>query len=156
MSCRGCFLDQFEKRVKKALKERELLKGQRVLVVGELAGYLVKKFVHVPLELEFVSAAKDGDYDAVIVEWTMDDECVGFLKAFGSDLVFERNEKIIKALRFVSDEDALLYAQMKSVRFAPREKDKNWQGFLQVFADHPEMKNNLLRNADEIKRLIVK
>ncbi len=151
--CRMHFIEHFEKRVKKALKERELLKGERVLVVGSLAAYLFKKFVFVPLEAEFSDSVKDGCY-AVVIEWTMDDECVEFLKQFAGDLKFNEDKNIVKALKYVSDEDCVEYAALKGVEFVAREKDKNWSDFLDKFKDKPEMKYNLLRNALEMKNVI--
>ena len=146
--CSFCFVSQFEKRVKRALRQRELKKGERVLVVGELAAHLFKKFVHVPLDVTFSSVIKDG-FDAVVTEWTLDDECVAFLEAFAAGR-FEAQKHILM-FQFVTDEDVMLYAKMNNLHFVLGDKSEHWQKFLSGF--DLDMKYNLLRSAAELRKM---
>lgn len=147
--CTYCFIERFEKRVKKALRERVLRKGERVLIVGDVAAYLFKKFVSVPLHVEYSRELKAG-FGAVIIEWTLDDECVSFLEAFSGGLDFK--EERVKMFKFLTDEDVQSYAELKKLFFVPRTKNKHWQEFLGNF--DLDMKYNLLRSAGEIKKLV--
>ncbi len=182
--CTWCFIAYFEKRVKRVLKESELHKGQKVAVVGELATYLFKKFVRVPVDVRFGMRWKGA---LEVVEWTEDDEAVDFFKMFGSTFTFHADTTLyrlfqtdgtmsvknrgtstchatclglavldnsLKILRLVSDQDALSYAKLKGVAFLPRKKDKNWLGFVSQFDDYPEMKHTLARNANELRKLM--
>ena len=150
MFCTWCFLDYFEKRVKRALRLRELKKGQKVLIVGELAAYLFRTFVHVPLIVRFGKRWKDADFS--VIEWTEDDEAVAFFGVFGENFKMRKNDDL-KILQFLSDQDALDYAQIKHISFTSRKKDKDWLAFVMQFDDHPEMKHTLVRNISELRKL---
>ena len=154
--CTFCFTGHFEKRVKKAFKERELSKGEKVLVVGQLASYLVKNLIHVPLQLDFMDHIKEGDYDVIITEQTCDDECIAFLEAFAGGSIFSDDVLVLKALRYLTTDEAVAYAQLKGVPFVPRLNNSPWNAFLHGFRNSPEMKYNLLRNADELHKLLEK
>lgn len=161
------FTYNIEKKVKRSLKEHKLREGSTILVIGRLASYLIKKFVHVPVKIIYSTTGNNSDslnphIDYKIVEWTLDDECAEFLKDIS---VLPLNKpskspqcqnppiKVIKILKYIADEDAGAYAKLKGLRFVPREKDKNILDFLAVFNDHPDMKHNLLRNKEEIDSL---
>jgi len=149
--CSFCFIERFEKRVKKALRQRKLEKNERVLVVGEVAAYLFNKYIRVPLFVEYSSELKEW-FDAVIIEWTMDDECIAFLEAFAGGKL--KDDSSIKLFQFVSDQDVGLYAKMKNLNFIPRKKSMHWQEFLSRF--DLDMKYNLLRSAGEFRELMRK
>jgi hypothetical protein len=143
--CQGCFIRQFEKRVKKALRMRPLVKGEKVKIVGSLAMYLFKKIVHVPVV--------EGS-DVVFDEWTMDDSCDAFLRWLGGGKFVESSA--VHILQYVSDKDAAVYATLKGISFVAKEKDKDWLAFMEKFKDYPEMKRNLLRNVLEMKGMVGK
>ena len=153
--CTNCFFDFFEKHAKKALREHELRKDENVLVVGELSAYLVKRFVHVPLKLEFSSTIREG-YDWVIIERTLDDSCLAFFTAFCTTLRFVREDKTVSVLHYLSDADAVDYARMKGLRFTPLAKEGAFWTYLELFHAQPEMRRNMLRNADELQQLLLK
>jgi hypothetical protein len=145
--CRFCFIDRFEGRVKKALVDCGFTKGQRVLVVGELAGYLFGKLVSVPVEVTY--AAEVSAFDGlVIVERTLEDECVAFLQNLGGNVLVQ--DSFVSLFRLISEDDVVAYAQLKGFRFVPAVKNEHWLRFLKSFDDHPEMKRNMLRMAGEI------
>jgi hypothetical protein len=145
--CRFCFIDRFEGRVKKALVDCGFTKGQRVLVVGELAGYLFGKLVSVPVEVTY--AAEVSAFDGlVIVERTLEDECVAFLQRLGGDA--SDGQKCVSLFRLISEQDVIAYAQLKGISFVSQPKNEHWLKFLKSFDDHPEMKRNMLRMAGEI------
>jgi len=151
--CMSCFCGQFETRVKKALRRRELRRGERVLAVGALAAHLVRKLVRLPLQLSVDDMPQPG-HGTTLTEWTMDDECVAFLAWLGSGSEFIQHEHDIPLLLYITDEDAAHYARIHSIPFIPRQKDAAWWKFLQAFDDHPEMKRNLLRNIGELRELL--
>ncbi len=156
--CTGCFIYQFEKRVKRTLSEHSLKKGDKVRVVGELAEYVFKKLVPIPLDATFVSSVSGvkKDYDAVVMEWTLEDECAEFLRAMGGDGTFTSDASAIHLFRSLAEEDVLRYAELRGIRFTPAAKDEHWLRFLKSFDDHPEMKRNMLRMADEFRKIDMK
>ncbi len=149
----SCFCDQFETRVKKALRRRELRRGERVLAVGALAAHIIRKLVRLPIKLTVADMPKHGS-GTTITDWTMDDECVAFLAWLGGASEFIQHEHDIPLLLYVTDEDAAHYARLHGLPFTPRRKDAMWWKFLRTFDDHPEMKRNLLRNIGELRELL--
>ena len=145
--CRLCFIDRFEGRVKKTLVDCVFTRGMKVLVVGELAGYLFKKLVSVPVEVTYTGVVQPFD-GMVIVERTLEDECVAFLQRLGGDAV--ARDSSVSLFRLISEDDVIAYAQLKWISFVPFVKNEHWLKFLKSFDDHPEMKRNMLRMAGEI------
>lgn len=140
--------------MKRTLSEHSLKKGDKVLVVGELAEYVFKKLVPIPLDVTYVSDSGEvSGYDVVVHEWTLEDECVEFLRALGGDGDFSQASGVIHLFRSLAEEDVLRYAELRGIRFTPAAKYEHWLRFLKSFDDHPEMKRNMLRMADEFRRL---
>ena len=146
--CDKCFVKLIEKRVKKGLS-KVFVKGERVLVVGELARYFMDR-VNVPLE--FV----DSDYDKIVVSLTMDDVDSGFLSDFfGSDFKIEKDVKVVRILSSITDEEALCFAKIKGIKFSVSGEHKVIKEFLKkISLKHPEIRFNLLKNVKEVERIL--
>ena len=145
--CRLCFIDRFEGRVKKTLVDCGFTRGMKVLVVGELAGYLFKKLVSVPVEVTYADEIRPFE-GVVLVERTLEYECVAFLQNLGGNAV--ARDSFVSLFRLISEDDVVASAQMKGISFVPSAKNEHWLKFLKSFDDHPEMKRNMLRMAGGI------
>ena len=149
-------MTQVESRLRRTLSEKPLRKDERVLVVGKLASDVFKRLVTMPLHVTYGDAVLEG-YDRVLIEWTMDDECVAFLEQMGressvnvhvNDSVKNGSVKLFISLR---DKEVAAYAQLRGIPFEPRAKDTEWSAFLAAFDDHPDMMYNLVKNVQEMK-----
>ncbi|MCK4589995.1 MAG: hypothetical protein KAT77_06125 [Nanoarchaeota archaeon] len=146
--CNGCFVTLIEKRVKKSLS-KAFVKGERVLVVGSLAGYFMGR-VNVPLEI----VNEKGD--KIVLELTMDDVDAGFLSGFfGKDFKIDKDEKVVRILQSITDEEALRFAKLKGLEFKVSDKDKVIKDFLKkISLKHAEVRFNLLKNVKEVERVL--
>ena len=120
-----------------------------MLVVGAAAAFVFKKIINMPLDVVFGDKIVEG-YDRVVTEWTLDDECVDFLEHLSTDGRVEDNNNV-KLFLFLRDREIMDYAHLHTIVFAPREKSL-WKGFLAAF-EHPDMMYNLLRNAQEFRKV---
>ena len=143
--CKNCFLRLFKNRIKRALSEKKLKKDNIVLVQNDCAAILVKEIITLPLKIKKIAAA----YDAHIITDTMDDEAIAFMENMAS--ADEKNE--IKIFKYVSDEEVQQFAKIKKCEFIPKPKNSPWKEFLDKFREYPDMKNNLIRNINELKKL---
>lgn len=153
--CKKCFVLVFEKRVKSTLRENPLQKDDKVLVVGELAAFLLKLIVKMPIDVETANEVPVdvGNYDKVILGWTLDDECAEFMEKFASEFRFDDDEKLIKILKRVTDDESEQYSSIKGVDFKAK-KSKLWKGFMHKFDRFHEVRYNLLRSAEEMKKVM--
>ena len=120
-----CFVLLLEKRVKKALG-RVFSKNERVLVVGELAGYFFDKIMGgFPLEVVRRKRMPKSfrDFDKIVVELTMDDVDAGFLADFfGANFKIDKNKKIVRILGSITDEEAIRFAKIKGIKFKKHQR----------------------------------
>ena len=143
--CRGCFIEQVERRIKLVLRDNKFDRGDKVLVVGNVAAFAVKKIVNMPVELTFSDTMREG-YDAVVIQWTLDDECVAFFE--------QTSFQAIKLFLHLRDSEVAAYAQLLGLSFTPREKNPLWTEFLAHAA--PDMMYNLLKNVEEMRKITSK
>lgn len=156
--CDRCFVRLIERRVQKGLG-RVFVKGDKVLVAGELAEYFLRKSVKdLPLEI-FVRKKMPADvsgYDKIVLGMTMDDINSGFLAdIFGKDFKIEKSEKIVNILQSITDEEAVRFAEIKGLDFSVSEKNQVIKDFLKkVSRKHAEIRYNLLKNIKEVERIL--
>jgi len=146
--CRSCFIDQFERRVKKVLREKPFQRGERVFVTGNVAAFVIKRIINMPLELVFTERTIEGE--KAVVEWTLDDECVEFLERMSTDGQFKHDNQL-KLFLHLRDSEVAAYAEMYGITFTPRKKNPLWTTFLSQC--EPDMMYNLLRNAEELREM---
>ncbi|MBW2978433.1 hypothetical protein KY331_06320 [Candidatus Woesearchaeota archaeon] len=150
--CNKCFCWLFEKRIRKQTRlDKSFSSGDRILVIGEVAKYLVKSITK-DMNVKLVSK----NYNKKIIEWTLDDELNQFVKGMFEGKGRRKEEKkVIKILKNVTDEEVKLFAKIKGLKFKPNKKDKAIQKFLDsVQAKYPNAKYNLLRNVSELRTII--
>ena len=146
--CNRCFVKLIEKRVKKGLSGA-FVKGEQVKVAGSLAKYFMDK-VNIPLE--FV----DSGYDKIVLEMTMDDIDAGFLAGFfGKKFEWKKDDKVVRILASITDEEAVRFAEIKGINFLVSDKNQAIKDFLEkVSKKHPEIRFNLLKNVKEVEKIL--
>ncbi len=153
--CDGCFCRIIEKRIRKNARINKLFsKGDKILVQGDLAelvlkdiikGLPVKIFKRKAVNKEFI---KKNKIDKIVVNWTMDDEIINFLKNFFDGKKEKKDKKVVKLLKVVSDEDLKNFSKIKKIKFVPNKKDKNIVEMVEYMAErYPDTKEKLLNSA---------
>ena len=156
--CDRCFVRLIERRVQKGLG-RVFVKGNKVLVVGDLAEYFLKKSIKdLPLKIA-VKKKMPSDvsgYDKVVLGMTMDDVDAGFLAdIFGKDFKVEKDSGVIRILSAITDEEAVRFAKIKDLNFSVSEKNQVIKDFLKkVSKKHLEIRYNLLKNVKEVEKIL--
>lgn len=158
--CDKCFLTVIEKRVRKSLG-KVFFKDAKVLVVGDLAEYFVRNVVGgllVKITKRNKIPSDFSNFDLVVVEETMDDVDSDFLtNFFGKKAVIKNNDKIVKILKSITDEEAIRFAKVKKIKFKINSKNEEINNFLKKISEkHPEIKYNLLKNVSEVGMILDK
>ena len=150
--CNKCFCWLFEKRIRKQTRiERSFSVNDKVLVLGDVARYLVKSITK-DMNVKIVSK----NYNKKVIEWTLDDELNQFAKELFEGKSYTKEEKkVIKILKNVTDDEVKLFAKINGLKFKPNKKDISIQKFLDNVQDkYPNAKYNLLRNISELRKII--
>ena len=143
--CKNCFLRLFKNRIKRALSEKKLKKDDVVVIENDCAAMLVKEII--PLPIKGINKAKT--YDAKILASTLDDEAVEFF-----DKLSPKDEpNTIKIFKYLSEDEVSQFSKIKSCKFTPKPKNPALKEFLDAFQKYPDMKNNLIRNIEELKKI---
>lgn len=132
--CRSCFLEIVEKRVRKELRTKRLIrKNDLILMVDDgskefvVGGYLLKNIIkNLPVKIDIKKSSKNTEkYNKIIIPWSLDDEAEEFLDAlFNKKKKQKQNKKIIKLLINLSDEEIKLFAKIKGFKYKKRPKSK--------------------------------
>jgi len=149
--CRKCFLEVIEKRVRKELRLKELIKKDDSLLIIDDEScdaknliFLIKKIIKgMPVNIK----VKKGKYlpdkkisfkGKVIVPWSLDDEVSLFLKYFFENKpikYIDHYGNIIKPFIVVLDEESKLFAGFMKFKFKEKRKDS-----IKEFLDKMEKK----------------
>ncbi|MBN1386272.1 hypothetical protein JW968_04855 [Candidatus Woesearchaeota archaeon] len=166
--CRSCFSAVCEKRIKRALRKR-FRRGQKVLVVGSLAKHYFQKLIMLPLDITFrtfrsydvrdreaifrsASFRRDlARFDAVVLEWSLDDDISYFLSSVfsGGSAVFPGN--IVRIFAGVPDDDLIFLSGGKGFRKGRR---LAFHGLIESLEkSYPEVRNSFVRSIRLMERL---
>ncbi|MFH1849717.1 MAG: hypothetical protein ABH879_06025 [archaeon] len=152
--CKRCFSAIIEKRVRRELRNAGIRPGQRVLVMGRVAGFFARKILTMPLDISVVR--RDGripkGYDAVIVPWTLDDEVERFLQDVFSGRQPRAGNGHVKLFRTVTRDELSEFCMLNRLRYSCK---KNRLGRLldRFSAKYPETKFSLLKSIERISKL---
>ena len=159
--CKSCFLKIVEKRVRKELRTKKLIrKNDRILVVDNgskefaVGHYLLKNIIkNLPVKIAKIKTNKailpktTKKYDKVIIPWSLDDEAEDFLNAlFNSKKQTKSSKKAIKLLMNISDEEIGLFAKIKKFKYRKRKKSKIKQMLDMLEKRYPGYKFSLLNS----------
>ena len=161
--CRPCFLGIIEKRVRKGLRIKKLIrKNDRILVVDNgskesaVGGYLLKNIIKdLPVKITKIKTSKaitpktTKRYDKVIIPWSLDDEAEEFLEMlFNKKKKAKPGKKTIKLLKNVSEEEIELFAKIRKFRFRKAKKTKIKQMLDNLEQRYPGYKFSLLKSTE--------
>jgi hypothetical protein len=152
--CRSHFVENIEKRVKKDIRQNNLIeKDEMLLAKDPLSRHFIEKVINVPVKI--------GKKGREAMQWTMDDEILLFLdslfgkkniKASGIGIIKDR----IKLFRTVTDKELLAYAKIKGLKFDKKrtEKEKSIISELNLLEkDHRETRFSLIKSIEEVASL---
>ena len=155
--CRGHFIENVERRVKKDIRQNNLIeKDETIIVKDPLSRNFIEKVINVPVKI--------GKKGREAMLWTMDDEILVFLDAlFGKKKLKKSRIGIIKdrikLFRTVTDKELEAYAKIKGLRFSKKrtEKEKKVLAELDLLEkDHRETRFSLIKSIEEIGGLTSK
>lgn len=152
--CRSHFVENIERRVKKDIRQNNLIEKDEILLVKEpLSRHFVENVINVPVKI--------GKKGREVLLWTMDDEILVFLdtlfsgkKVKGSGIGIKKGR--IKLFRTVTDKELEAYAKIKGIRFS-RKKTESEKKILaeldRLEKDHKETRFSLIKSIEEISRI---
>src|SRR3989344_2675091 len=155
--CRGHFIENIERRVKKDIRQNNLIEKDETLIIkDDLSRYFLKNVINVPVKI-----VSSGKHDKEVLLWTMDDEILVFLDAlFGRKKLKGSGIGIIKGriklFRTVTDRELEAYAKIKGIKFSKKrtEKEKKVLAELDLLEkDHRETRFSLIKSIEEIAGL---
>ena len=146
------FLKLIEKRVRRHTRKNKIFsKDDKILVTDDLDEYFVKSITEkFPVR---IYKKKPKRKIKVVKLWTADDEINLFLKQ-----IFYRKkikqERFVKLLKVITDEEAAKFAKLKGIKFKPNKKDKLVQGFVdEMQKKYPDTKYKLIKSIEILKDL---
>jgi hypothetical protein len=159
--CERCFCRIIEKRIRKYVRVNECFSNNdKVLVVGDLAKFFVESIVgERPLKLYFSNKEdkeliKKNNINKIAKTWTMDDEDNKFLESVFSDKSRKIDNKYVKMLTSITDEEASIFAKFKGIKFKPNKKNKDVMELMEELSKkHVHAKYSLIKNIRELDML---
>lgn len=155
--CKKCFLKNIEKRVKKHLGRKLFKKNDKILVVGEIEGFLlVKAIKDLPVKLTFRKKIpkNTNNFDWLVVGNAMDEINKNFLEELfkGKLKLSKPKRKIVNLLESLTEEEIKLYAKLRKISYS----GKKSKGLLEKLKNYKELKYNLYKNIKELRKLKIK
>lgn len=154
--CKKCFVDLFEKTVRKNLRiGGSLKKTNRLVVVGPIAEWFIKKIVTMPCEKEYVAELSDESLQdktvKIVLPVTLDDEDSEFLsKLFAKQLKKEEKDgRIIKLFRTIPEESVIDFCRLKEIPYT-RKTNREKEMLDKLEKKYPGTKNSMLKSIDFI------
>jgi len=164
--CNGCFLKIIEKRVRKDIRTKKLIrKNDRILMINNsskeffVSGFLLRKIIkELPASIAIrkskklnIGQAIAKKYDKIIVPWSLDDETEGFLGyLFNKEKQQKFSKKTIKLLKNVSEEEIALFAKIKKFRYRQGKKSKIKKMLDMLEQRYPGYKFSLLNSIKQM------
>ena len=172
IACENCFLKIIEKRVRKEIRLKKLIrKNDRILIINDsTAEYFVSEYLleniikDLPVKITLskqnykLGDVISGEYDKIIVPWNADKEDEYFLKN-----IFENQEAkytghyrikdktYIKLLLPVLQAEIEIFAKIKGLKFKTRKKTKISEMLDKLEKEYPEVKFSLLKSSQELQ-----
>lgn len=155
--CEKCFIYILEKRIRKFIRLNDVFsKKDKILIVGELAGYFIKSLLDKnPCEKTYRKRKVKGDFDKIVIEWTMDDEIDSFFYSwFNGKKEKKFPKKYVKLLLPITDEEALKAAKILKIKFVPRKKNKDIKHIVDFMSSkYSETRYNIVKRIAELKEM---
>lgn len=166
--CSRCFAEIIEKRVRKGLRTKKVIrKNDKILVIDDrsmksaVGKYLLKSIIKgLPVEIDIKKSKKpdisSAKHTKIIVPWSLEDECEEFLK-----IVFEKKnparfpKKAVKLLKNVSEDEIESFARIKKLKPNKKKKPKSKirEMLDKLEKNYPGYKFSLFKSAERIKSI---
>ncbi len=154
--CRRCFCSAIEKRVRKNVRLRKpFSKGDRIICVGDLNGYLVRSIIgDMPAEIRYVKTSPKSfpKGSKLMIPMTIDDYISERLFAiFNSKPVSRQKKNMISIVDVMTDDEAAAFCSFKGLMFRPAKKDKALMKIVDAMQEkYAETKFALRKTLEEI------
>lgn len=154
--CRNCFLRSIGKRVRKNIRANKIFrKDDKILVNDKLSLYFVNTIIK-DLPKEVCYKKNNKKINKIIVQRTMDDEISAFLTSVFLNKDFKKN-KYESILNVITDQEALLFSELKKIPFKINQKNKEIKNILnKLEIRYPETKFSLLKSAEKLNEILKK
>ena len=150
---KGNFCRLIEKRVRRHTRMNKVFrKNDKILVTDDLDMYFVKSITK-KLPVKIYRKQVRNVRLKIVKQWTADDEINLFLKQmfYGKRI---KQEKFVKLLKVITDEEASKFAKIKGLMFKPNKKDKLVQDFVdEMQKKYPDTKYKLIKSIEALKSL---
>ena len=155
--CGKCIVKVVEKRARKRLAKRRIMKDSRVLVVndgrceGEVNSYLVKKLVTSTKNIEYAKNLHGNSYDFVALPDTADTEAERFLDFMLNSNVIKSQKNAVKLLKDSMASEVADYAKIKRIKYAKKMKESSISLLLERLDRYKGTKFALAKISEKIK-----
>ena len=105
--CKGCFIENTERKIRKAIKEDPLKRTDRIYSEDKNIIQLLREQTSVPFE----TAKDEKTATKVVVPWTSDDEIEAFIEHIIKDS--DAEHRFIKVFKYLGDEELEAYSRIK-------------------------------------------
>lgn len=152
--CSQHFAENIEKRVKKDIRQNNLIeKGKILLAKDPITVHFIKNVLNVPVKI-----VGSGRHDKEILLWTMDDEILYFFtNMFKGKMRKESIQKnSIRLFRTVKDSELEAYAKLKGIRFSRKragQEKRILEELDKIEGKHKETRFSLIKSIEEISSL---
>lgn len=157
--CNACFCAVLERRIKKYIRaECPLQKGDHVIVVGDLAHYILKKIIQgLPVKMECRETIPHTlpPHTKLILPWTMDKEASIFLDdLFQGKLVYDNNPHVIKLFLSITIPELKKYAEILHIHFSEEEHNTVFDILNQLEEKYPSTKYSLVKSVRSLHNIM--
>jgi tRNA(Ile)-lysidine synthase TilS/MesJ len=163
-ACRSCFLKIIEKRVRKGLRTKKLIKkNDRILLIdngskeAKAGEFLLKSIIKdLPVKIDAKKAKKISStkkYDKIIMPWSLDDEAEQFLSmVFNKKKHAKYAKKAVKLLKSLSEEEIEQFAKIKRFKYKKKQRSKTKQMLDKLEKRYPGYKFSLLNSIKQLNK----
>ena len=159
--CSKCFCRLIEKRIRKYSRVNKCFNTKdRILVIGDLAGYFVGNIVGKrPVKLFFRAKedkgfVKKNKISKIVPNWTLDDEATDFLEEVFDKKKRKTEKKHVNLLANITDVEAKLFAKLKKIKFKPNKKNKDVIKLIEELTKkHTHARFSLMKNIRALEKL---
>lgn len=160
--CNRCFCEVIEKRLRKHLSENPIIKGEHLIVFGDLAQHVLRVLIKdLPVTITLVQtgdelqrARKQYPKARCILPETMEDKLVIFLQGFFHGHIETTTSQDIMLFQPITIQELLKYAELKELPL-PAINHHELLGQLNKFEEkYPSAKHGLLNSAKAINNIL--
>ncbi len=150
--CSRCFCKVVEKRVRKYLRlSKAIKKGDKIYIDSDVCKYFIDSIISFPITIVKTKAKADK----VVIPWTLDHECLLFMKKFGDKNYkkIKTDKKTVKLFITIDEESLIEFCKIKKIKYQPIKESKLKKELDKLVDKYPEMKYSLGKSVDVLKNI---